>query len=59
MAEKGGVQVATSVHVQFLTDQTALRFTQRVDGKPVWNSTVAPFKGANQRGFFSTLAVRA
>jgi HK97 family phage major capsid protein len=59
MAEKGGIQVATSIHVQFLTDQTALRFTQRVDGKPVWNSTVTPFKGSTARGFLSTLAARA
>lgn len=59
LAEKSGAQMATSVHVRFLYDETALRLTYRVDGKPVWNQTVTPFKGTSARAPFVTLAVRA
>lgn len=59
VAEKGGAQVATSLHVRFLNDEMTLRITYRIDGKPVWNTTVTPFKGANARGFFSTLNTRS
>ena len=59
IAEKGGAQMATSVHVRFLNDETALRLTYRVDGKPVWNSTVTPFKGSTARAPFVTLVARS
>jgi hypothetical protein len=58
LAEKGGAQIATSSTCASSTTRLTLRITYRVDGKPVWNTTVAPFKGTNARGFFSTLAVR-
>lgn len=45
--EKGGIQAASSMHVQFLTDQMAFRFTYRVDGQSLWSSAVTPFKGSN------------
>lgn len=57
-AEKGGAQIATSVHVRFINDEFTLRITYRADGKPVWNTTVTPFKGTTARGFFSTLNTR-
>lgn len=59
LAEKGGAQVATSLHVRFLNDELTMRITYRLDGKPVWNQTVAPYKGTAARGFFSTLGARA
>lgn len=58
LAEKGGAQIATSLHFKFDTDQLTLRVTYRADGKPMWNTTVTPFKGTSARGFFSTLNVR-
>jgi HK97 family phage major capsid protein len=58
MADKGGAQVATSVHVRFLFDEMALRITYRTDGAPVWRTTVTPYKGANARSPFVALAVR-
>lgn len=58
MAEKGGAQIATSLHVRFLNDELTLKITYRADGKPVWNTTVVPFKGTSARGFFSTLNTR-
>ena len=40
---KGGVQAASSIHVQFVTDETAFRFVYRVDGEPTWYSTVQSY----------------
>ncbi len=43
----GGITQASSVHVEFLSDQTALKFTMRVDGQPLEVSPIEPFKGVN------------
>lgn len=46
MIEKsGGIQSASSIHVYFTTDESAFRFVYRVDGMPVWNSTLTGFDG--------------
>jgi len=61
-AEKGGVQEASSIHVEFLTDQTVFRFIVRYDGQPSWSSALTPFKGTATTGTLSpfvTLAARA
>ena len=47
LADKGGVQFASSMHVAFLTDQMAFRITYRVDGKPMWTVPMAPFAAAS------------
>ena len=47
VATIGGVQAASSMHVQFLTDQMAYRFIRRVDGQPTWQSDLTPYKGTN------------
>jgi len=58
--DKGGVQSDTSIHVQFLTDETAFRFIMRIDGQPKWQSTLTPYKGAsNTLSPFIGLAERA
>jgi HK97 family phage major capsid protein len=49
----GGIQTATSIHVQFVTDQTAFRFVYRFDAAPTWTTaltgkdtgTYSPFVG--------------
>jgi HK97 family phage major capsid protein len=43
--QKGGVQSASSIHVQFLTDQSVFRFVSRIDGTPMWNSALTPHSG--------------
>lgn len=43
MINKGGVQSASSIHVQFLTDETTFRWTYRVDGQPKWASGVTAY----------------
>lgn len=56
---KGGVNQAYSTHVEFLTDQTAIRFTMRVNGRPWEASPVTPYQGSNTQASFLDLAVRA
>lgn len=43
----GGIRQESSIHVEFLTDQKALRFIMRVDGKPWEDTPLEPFKGSN------------
>ena len=56
---KGDVQAATSIHVQFTTDETAFRFTYRVDGQPWWSAALTPFKGSDTQSPFVALATRS
>ena len=59
LAEKGGAKQAMSAHVRFLNDEQTLKITYRCDGKPVWNTTLTPYKGAASRAPFLTLATRS
>ena len=45
LIDKGGVQSASSIHVSFATDETAFRFVYRIDGAPMWKSTLTPHSG--------------
>ncbi len=56
---KGGINQAYSTHVEFLTDQTAIRFTMRVNGRPWEASPVTPYQGSNTQASFLNVAVRA
>lgn len=56
---KGGIAQAVSVHVEFLTDQTALRFTMRVDGQPWEASPITPYKGSNTQSAFLCVETRS
>ena len=42
LAQKGGIDQASSMHVRFLNDETVLRFVMRIDGQPLWNSPLTP-----------------
>lgn len=55
----GGIETAESIHVQFLTDQTAFRFIYRVDGQPAWESAMTPYNGSNTLSPFVALATRS
>lgn len=59
LTDKNGIQAATSMHVQFLTDQMAFRWIYRVDGQSLWHSALTPYKGSNTLSPFLTLATRA
>lgn len=58
LGEKGGIAAATSLHVRFLYDENTLRITYRVDGQPLWTTSVIRYKGANPLSPFVQLAVR-
>jgi HK97 family phage major capsid protein len=53
------VQAASSIHVQFLTDQVAYRFVYRCDGQPKLNAPITPYKGPGTLSPFVALALRA
>jgi len=57
--DKGGVQAAESMHVQFLTDQMTYRWTYRIDGQPAWRSALTPANGTNSQSPFITLETRS
>jgi HK97 family phage major capsid protein len=54
---KGGVQNASSIHVNFSTDQTAFRATMREDYRPIWKTPLTPHAGSTLSPFV-TLASR-
>jgi len=61
LIDKGGVQNAESIHVQFLTDQTTFRFIYRVNGAPRLKSKITPYKRTDTNfytGPYITLAAR-
>jgi HK97 family phage major capsid protein len=57
--EKGGLNPASSMHVKFVEDEMAYRWTLRNDGRPIWKSALTPYKGSNTRSPFVGLAERA
>lgn len=55
---KGGVEEAESIHVKFLTDETAFRFIMRNYGQPLHDRPITPLKGSNTLSPFVMLAAR-
>lgn len=58
LIDKGGINAASSVHVRFLYDENVFRFIYRVDGQPIWNKPITPYKGNNTISPFIALAKR-
>ena len=58
LIDKGGINSASSIHVRFLYDESVFRFIYRVDGQPIWNKPITPYKGSNTLSPFVTLAAR-
>lgn len=54
--EKVGVESATSIHLQFLTDETTFRFIYRSDGKSSLAAPMTPYKGTLTHSPFVTLS---
>lgn len=55
---KGGIAQSVSIHVEFLTDQTALRFVMRLNAGPWENSPLTPYKGTNTQSNVVALEAR-
>lgn len=59
LIDKGGINASSSIHVRFLYDESVFRFIYRVDGQPIWNKPITPYKGSNTLSPFVALAKRA
>jgi HK97 family phage major capsid protein len=62
LIEKGGINMASSIHVRFIYGENVLRFSMRVNGAPgyAWSdSALTPNKGTNTQSPFVVLATRA
>lgn len=55
----GGMTAQTSMHVRFLQDELAFKFTYRAGGKPIWSTPIKAFAGGTKRSPFVALADRA
>jgi HK97 family phage major capsid protein len=53
--EKGGIEQSTSIHVYYLSDETAFRFVYRCDGKSSVNTALTPLKGSTTTSPFVRL----
>ncbi len=54
----GGISTASSIHVRFLFEEEAFRFTFRIDGQELWTSAKEDLYGDTTRSPFLTLASR-
>lgn len=53
--EKGNLEMASSMHVEFLTDQEVVRFIYRADGQSALASALTPYKGTATQSPFVVL----
>lgn len=42
-----GIESAVSIHVAFVTNESAFRFVYRIHGAPLWGSALTPLHGSN------------
>jgi HK97 family phage major capsid protein len=56
---KGGIKQDVSIHARFINDETTFRFVIRMDGQPIWDLPLTPFKGTDTVSPFVTLGERA
>jgi len=55
-----GLQSAASTHLRFDYDETALRFSLRIDAQPAWDTPITPYKATGHTmSPYVTLAERA
>lgn len=59
MIDKGAIQAAVSLHVQFLYEESTFRWSYRYDSAPIRNSPLTPYKGSATRSPFVALENRA
>jgi HK97 family phage major capsid protein len=59
IGERSGIRADSSIHVQFLTGQTAFRWMMRNDGKPKQKAPLTPLNGTQKLSSFVTLATRS
>lgn len=57
--DKGELRVDMSEHVNFTSDEVAMRFVLRVGGRPLWHSALTPLNGTATKSPYVGLATRA
>lgn len=58
LADKGGLNVAESMHVRFLNAENTYRVSYRADGAPWWAAALTPANGSDTLSPFVTLEAR-
>ena len=58
LISKGGVEEVQSIHVRFLTDESAFRFLVRNNGQPIHDKPITLLRGSNTLSPFVNLAAR-
>ena len=59
LADKGSIEAASSIHVEFIADETVFRFVYRVDGVSSWDAPLTPFQSSATLSPFVVLDPRA
>ena len=55
IGQRGGLKMASSMHLRFDYDATVFRFVLRYDGQPTWLTTLQPKRGSNTLSPFVVL----
>lgn len=53
---KGGIEASASIHVRFIYDEMTFKWVYRLDGAPLRNKALTPYKGSNDLSPFVALA---
>jgi HK97 family phage major capsid protein len=56
--ERGGMEVAQSLHVRFEYHEQAIRFVHRIGGQPLWSAPLTPANGTLSQSPFVALSAR-
>jgi len=59
IGDRMSLEVASSMHTRFTSDETEFRFIERLDGKPWLDTALTPRNGSNTFSPFINLAVRS
>jgi hypothetical protein len=52
------MQAASSIHVKFVYGENTLRWNYRVNGEPLWNTYLTPYKGSDTLSPFVAMGAR-
>jgi len=55
---QGGTRFDTSLHVRFMYDEQVFRFIEYIDGAPLWEDKLTPYKGSETLSPFVVLETR-
>lgn len=55
---QGDIRMESSIHVSFLQDLEVFRIIQEVDGAPLWEDSITPYKGSKKLSPFLVLEAR-